>query len=178
MQRLTYVVYMSLSHNHGKRPPVVLVNPRMISRACTSLVPKPMTVVVGLGTRLDVCTRTINHSIRQKCPRRSRTLPPDLSSLADLRSSLFNKVLAASRLSCCSKRREIALLPVSTSQLLWTLPHVGYYVYEETVPTTEVLTRPPMYTCVCVVCTLVHPEKGQGKACMFFCSLSRAPGAP
>ena len=32
--------------------PVVLVNPQF--HVCTSLVPKPMTVVIGLGTRLHV----------------------------------------------------------------------------------------------------------------------------
>ena len=50
-QRLTYIVSMSLSHNHRKRS----------FQSCwsSSLVPKPMTVVIGLGTRLDVrmCTR-------------------------------------------------------------------------------------------------------------------------
>ena len=45
MQHLTYVVSMSLSHYHGKR-------------SCTSLVPKPMTVVVGLGMRLHVHMQT------------------------------------------------------------------------------------------------------------------------
>ena len=59
MQRLTYVISMSLPHNHEKRS-----CPRF--HACTNLVPKPMTMVIGLGTRLDVrmCTRLENGVLR------------------------------------------------------------------------------------------------------------------
>ena len=52
-------------------------------------------------------------------------------ALADLRSTLFNKVsrLHASVLSCCSNCRKISyLLCPQASSSAWTLPHVGYYV--------------------------------------------------
>ena len=60
MQRLTYVVSMSLclSHNHVKRPFQSCWSTRARFHAFTSLVPKPITVVIGLGTRLDVRMRT------------------------------------------------------------------------------------------------------------------------
>ena len=60
MQCLTYVVSISLSHNHGKRPfqSTSRAGQRARFHACTSLVPKPITVVIGLGTRLDVRMRT------------------------------------------------------------------------------------------------------------------------
>ena len=68
-----------------------------------------------------------------------------------------------------SNCRKIALPPVSTSQLLWTLPHVGYYVHEEAVPATEVLTRPQcVHHCVCVVCPLVNPGKGPRRRLVCF----------
>ena len=47
MQRLTYLVSMNLSD------PVLTGE-----RVCTNLVPRPMTVVFGLGTRLRVRMRT------------------------------------------------------------------------------------------------------------------------
>ena len=50
---------ISLGHYYGKRPCqpyAVLVNPRF--HGCTSLAPRPMTVVFGLGTRLRVHMRT------------------------------------------------------------------------------------------------------------------------
>ena len=50
-------------------------------------------------------------------PNEQRIWSPELTDLWGFR--------AASRLSYCSNRREIVLPPVSASQLLWTLPHVG-----------------------------------------------------
>ena len=47
---------ISLGHYYWKRPYqpyAALVNPRF--HVCTSLAPRPMTVVFGLGTRLYVC---------------------------------------------------------------------------------------------------------------------------
>ena len=51
MQRLTYVISMP-----QPREETVPVNERDFT--CTSLIPKPVTAVIGLGTRLDVRTRT------------------------------------------------------------------------------------------------------------------------
>ena len=50
----TYIVSMSLSHNHEKS-----CAGQCAHDFITSLVAKPMTMVIGLGTRLDVymCTR-------------------------------------------------------------------------------------------------------------------------
>ena len=55
MQRFTYVVFINLAHYYGKRP----CQPRAVNfRLCTSVVPRPMSVVFGLGTRLRVRMRT------------------------------------------------------------------------------------------------------------------------
>ena len=54
------VVFISLAHYYGRWeetvPPMRVVNSRF--RLCTSLVPRPMSVVFGLGTRLHVRMRT------------------------------------------------------------------------------------------------------------------------
>ena len=57
MQRFTYVVSMSLSTTTG-RDRSSRAGQRARFHACTSLVPKPITVVIGLGMRLDVRMRT------------------------------------------------------------------------------------------------------------------------
>ena len=54
MQHLTYVMSMSLPHNHGKDG----ASQHTQFHVCTSLVPKPMTVIIGLGMRLDMRMRT------------------------------------------------------------------------------------------------------------------------
>ena len=54
-----YTHSISLGHYYGKRPRqpyTALVNPRF--QVCTSLAPRPITVVFGLGTRLSVCMHT------------------------------------------------------------------------------------------------------------------------
>ena len=85
------------------------------------------------------------------CSGRSRTLSPDLSSDSWLTNCFIQQVLkAAPWFSCCTNYKETVVPPVSTSQLLWTLPHDGYYVYEETVHVTEVLAWPH---CVHVLCS-------------------------
>ena len=58
MQRLTYVVFIKLTHYFVKRPvPAVrVVDSRF--RLCTSLVPRPTIVAFELGTRLHVHMRT------------------------------------------------------------------------------------------------------------------------
>ena len=53
MQRLTYGISLATSYN-GKRLAVLW----LAIHACTSLAPKPMTVVFGLGKRLHVHMRT------------------------------------------------------------------------------------------------------------------------
>ena len=53
MQRLTCVVFINLVHYYGKRP----CQPCQLA-ICTSLVPKPMIVVFGFGTKLLVRMRT------------------------------------------------------------------------------------------------------------------------
>ena len=57
MQHFTYVVSMSPSYYHGKRPYqlCLLVNTQF--RMCTSLVPRLMTIVFGMGTRLPMHMR-------------------------------------------------------------------------------------------------------------------------
>ena len=55
MQRLTYVVFISLAQcRGGKRP----CQPPLTISLCTSLASRPMTVAFGLGTRLRVRMRT------------------------------------------------------------------------------------------------------------------------
>ena len=54
MQRLTYVVFINLAPYYGKR----LYQPRGSFPLCTSVVPRPMSVVFGLGTRLRMRMRT------------------------------------------------------------------------------------------------------------------------
>ena len=60
MQRLTYVVFISLAQcrRGGKDCDSQAYCPLAISRVCTSLASRPMTVVFGLGTRLRVRMRT------------------------------------------------------------------------------------------------------------------------
>ena len=53
---LTYVVSISLSHNHGNRPCQLCIQSQF--RVSTSLVPRAMTVVFGPGTRLRMRMRT------------------------------------------------------------------------------------------------------------------------
>ena len=58
MQRLTYMVSMSPFHYHGRdRVLVPAVPVRRSMCVCTSLTPRSMTVVFGLGTRQCVCMR-------------------------------------------------------------------------------------------------------------------------
>ena len=55
------MVSISLSHNHGNRPcqPCIQVHGQHARfRVSTSLVPRAMTVVFGMGTRLHVRMRT------------------------------------------------------------------------------------------------------------------------
>ena len=52
MQGLTYVVFINLAHYYGKD------RARRAFRLCTSLVPRPMVALFGLGTRLHVRMRT------------------------------------------------------------------------------------------------------------------------
>ena len=54
MQRLTYEVFINLVPYYGKR----LCQPRASFPLCTSVVPRPMNVVFGLGTRLRMRMRT------------------------------------------------------------------------------------------------------------------------
>ena len=54
MQCLTYVMSTSLPHNSGKDH----AGQRTRFHSCTSLIPKPMIVVIGLGMRLDAHMRT------------------------------------------------------------------------------------------------------------------------
>ena len=60
MQRLTYVVFINLAHYYayGKR------SCKPCTWSCTSLVPRPMIVVFGLGARLHVCMhKTLENGI-------------------------------------------------------------------------------------------------------------------
>ena len=55
MQPPAYVEFINLAHYYGKRP----CQPCMLSsRLCTSLIPRPMIVVFGLGRRLHVRMHT------------------------------------------------------------------------------------------------------------------------
>ena len=54
MERLTYVVFINLAHCYGKR----LCQLRSSFPLCASIVPRSMSVVFGLGTRLRMRMRT------------------------------------------------------------------------------------------------------------------------
>ena len=54
MQHLTYVMSMSLPNNHRRDG----ASQRTRFHVCTNLVPKPMTVIIGLGMRLDMRMHT------------------------------------------------------------------------------------------------------------------------
>ena len=57
MQHLTYVVFTNLAHYYGKRLKTMhVVNSRFC--LCTSLIPRPMIMVFGLGARLHVHMHT------------------------------------------------------------------------------------------------------------------------
>ena len=59
MQRLTYVVFISLAQCRREEKTVTAKHTaRWRFRVCTSLASRPMTVVFGLGTRLRVRMRT------------------------------------------------------------------------------------------------------------------------
>ena len=65
MQCLTYVVFMSLSHYHGKRPYPLHHAYCLIPRfpVCTSLAPRTITVVFGLGD-VRMCKTLQNGVVR------------------------------------------------------------------------------------------------------------------
>ena len=60
MQRLTYVVFINLAHCYEKRPCQLCTLGQLALDfcLCTSLVPRSMIVLFGLGTRLHVHMRT------------------------------------------------------------------------------------------------------------------------
>ena len=58
MQRLTYVVFISLAQCRREEKTVTAKRTARCDFACTSLASRPMTVVFGLGTRLRVRMRT------------------------------------------------------------------------------------------------------------------------
>ena len=59
MQRLTYVVFISLAQCRREEKTVTAMRTaRWLFRLCSSLASRPMTVVFGLGTRLCVRMRT------------------------------------------------------------------------------------------------------------------------
>ena len=62
MQHLTNVMFISLPHGRGRNH----AGQHMRFHTCTSLIPKPLTVVIGLGTSLDVhmCARLKNGIVR------------------------------------------------------------------------------------------------------------------
>ena len=62
MQRLTCVVFINLAHYYGKRLASCVRAVNSQFRSCTSLIPRQMIVVFGLGTRLHVrmCTTLEN----------------------------------------------------------------------------------------------------------------------
>ena len=63
MQRLTYIVFISLAQCRREEKTVTAMRTaRWRFRLCTSLASRPMTMVFGLGTRLHVhmCTQLEN----------------------------------------------------------------------------------------------------------------------
>ena len=59
MQRLTYIVFISLAQCRREEKTVTAMRTaRWRFRLCTSLASRPMTVVFGLGARLRVRMRT------------------------------------------------------------------------------------------------------------------------
>ena len=119
MQRPTYGI--SLGNYYKKRP----CQPRF--RVCTSLAPRPMTVVFGLGTRLHVRIRT---TLENGVLRNGQQPDRAENSFIDQGEFVAIKRLSSCKAPCCHKHQFCAKMTVST----WT-------VFEISLLNFVVLTR-------------------------------------
>ena len=118
MQPLTYGI--SLGHNYRKGPCQLvrwLINSRF--RVCTSLAPKPMSVVYGLGTRLRLCMCTkLENGVQPNGQQ-----PGAVSSFINQGEFVYvaMKMLSDRKALHCDKKRFCDKMTVSTWTVFETL---------------------------------------------------------